>query len=99
MAQKNVNNGSSIVERNISLTERIMRFLIDKPEFFSKLPNDFELVILPDDDPEIRQYNLELIDKYGCEGRPIVFARLKAHPVRTGDRGEPSLFVPVHLAA
>lgn len=99
MAQKNVSNGSSIVERNVFLTEKVMRFLLAHPEYLAKLPQDFELVILPDDDSEIRQYNLELIDKYGCEGRPIVFARLKAHPLRMEDSVEPSLFVPVDLAA
>ena len=99
MAQENVSTGSGIVERNIFLTEKVMRFLLAHPEYLGKLPQDFELVILPDDDSEIRQYNLELIDKYGCEGRPIVFARLKSHPVRMGDSVEPSLFIPVHLAA
>lgn len=99
MASEDVNYSAGIVERNISLTEGVMRFLIDNPKFFTKLPDDFELVILPGDDPDIRQYNLELIDKYGSQGRPIVFARLKAHPTDSGDLGEPSLFVPVHLAA
>ena len=99
MAQENVSTGSSIVERNIFLTEKVMRLLLARPEYLAKLPQDFELVILPDDDSEIRQYNLELIDKYGCEGRPIVFARLKAHPVRMEDNVEPRLFIPVDLAA
>ena len=48
-----------------------MQFLMENPQVFSSLPDKFELVILPDDDPEIRQYNLDLIDKYGSEGRPI----------------------------
>ena len=56
-------------------------------------------MILPDDDPEIRQYNLELLDKYGSEGKPIVFARTKAHPENVALPDEPSIFVPIPLAA
>jgi hypothetical protein len=46
---------------------------------------------LPEDDPEIRIYNLELLDKYGSEGKPIVFARLKSNQVAA----HPSIFVPL----
>ncbi len=58
-----------------------------------------KLVILPDDDPEIRLYNLELLDKYGSEDQPVVFARIKAHPDRQKTPAKPSIFVPVHVMA
>ncbi|MBW1803277.1 MAG: hypothetical protein JRJ85_21420 [Deltaproteobacteria bacterium] len=99
MAQKEVNSHEGIVERNIELTGKIMQFLMDNPQVFSSLPEKFELVILPDDDPEIRQYNLELLDKYGSEDRPIVFARTKAHPINLKSQTRPSIFVPIHIAA
>jgi len=99
MAQKKVSSLDGIVERNISLSGRIMRFLMEHPQIFSSLPDNFELVILPDDDPEIRQYNLDLIDKYGSEGKPIVFARVKVHQEKLKSRVNPSIFVPVHVAA
>ncbi|MBN1453623.1 MAG: hypothetical protein JW963_21585 [Anaerolineales bacterium] len=80
-----------IVKRNISLTGEIMRYLMGNPKVFESLPDNFELVILPEDDPEIRMYNLELLDKYGSEGKPIVFARIKSDAAKI----EPSIFVPV----
>ena len=72
-----------------------MRYLLDHPQVFKSLPDNFELVILPDDDPEMRLYNLELLDTYGSEGKPIVFARIQSS--REGDlkQGRPSLYVPV----
>jgi hypothetical protein len=88
-----------IVERSIWLTGKIMQFLMDHPQVFNALPEKFELVILPDDDPDIRQYNLELLDKYGSEGKPIVFARTKGHPENLKSRVKPSIFVPVPIAA
>ena len=56
---------AEVVERNLGLTDKIMRFLLDNPSVFRSLPDAFELVILPDDDPAIRSYNLELLDRYG----------------------------------
>ncbi len=99
MAQKEVSSMDGIVARNISLSGRIMRFLMENPQVFNSLPDNFELVILPDDDPEIRQYNLDLIDKYGSEGKPIVFARVKIHQEKLKNFANPSIFVPVHVAA
>jgi hypothetical protein len=81
----------NIAMRNIALTGEIMRYLLDNPKIFESLPDNFELIVLPEDDPEIRMYNLELLDKYGSEGKPIVFARIKSDTAKI----EPSIFVPV----
>ncbi|MCX6043894.1 MAG: hypothetical protein NT075_02195 [Chloroflexi bacterium] len=89
---------TNVVERNILLTSEIMRYLLEQPELFSALPSDFELVILPEDDPEMRLYNLDLLDKYGSQGKPIVFARTKARPSNGATKIRPSLFVPVPVA-
>jgi hypothetical protein len=80
-----------IAKRNIALTGEVMRYLLENPKVFQSLPEQFELVILPEDDPEIRMYNLELLDKYGSEGKPIVFARMKSNLLTS----QPSIFVPL----
>src|SRR5437870_6919713 len=97
MAQTKIDPPTNVVERNILLTGKIMQFLMDEPRIFDSLPEQFELVILPDDDPAIREYNLELLDKYGSEDKPIVFARLKADSDTPSS--EPRIFAPVPLAA
>jgi hypothetical protein len=99
MAQTKLTLHEGIVERNIILSGKIMQFLMDHPQVLSVLPEKFELVILPDDDPEVRQHNLELLDKYGSEDKPIVFARIKAHQDDLKTEAQPSIFVPVHIAA
>jgi len=91
MAQKKVKRPNKVVERNIALTGEIMRYLLDHPNIFTSLPDRFELVVLPEDDPEMRLYNLELLDKYGSASNPIVFARIKSHQKRI----EPKIFVPL----
>ena len=80
-----------IARRNIALTGEVMRYLLENPNVLQSLPERFELVILPEDDPEIRLYNLELLDQYGSEGKPIVFARMKSAPIAS----PPSIFVPL----
>jgi hypothetical protein len=99
MAQKEMRSQEGIVARNISLSGEIMQFLMENPQVFSSLPDNFELVILPDDDPELRQYNLELIDKHGSGDKPIVFARVKIHQEKLKSKVQPSIFVPVQIAA
>ncbi|MEA3338525.1 MAG: DUF5647 family protein, partial [Chloroflexota bacterium] len=98
MAQTKVNKPPNVVERNLRLTGDIMRYLLNNPQIFDSLPNNFELVILPDDDPDIRLYNLDLLDKYGSEGQPIVFARIRSKPTHISDSINPSLFAPIPLA-
>ena len=97
MAETKVGIPPETVERNILLTGKIMQFLMESPQIFDSLPEKFELVILPDDDPAIREYNLELLDKYGSEDKPIVFARVKAHADKSSNK--PRIFVPVPVAA
>jgi len=80
-----------VIERNVRLTGEIIKYILDNPGVLEVVPDKFELVLLPEDDPEVRQLNLDLLDKYGSEGKPIVFARVKA-----GERTlKPSIFVPV----
>jgi hypothetical protein len=83
------------VERNITLTGNLMRYLLAKPQLFDALPDNFELIILPDDDPEMRQYNLELLDNYASQGKSLVFVRMKSSQVTDLEEVQPSLYVPL----
>ena len=95
MAEIKVNSPPKVVERNIALTAEIMRYLIEKPQAFEKLPDNFELVVLPEDDPEMWIYNLHLLGQVSKKDKPIVFALLSSS--KSSVRGEipASLYVPV----
>ena len=95
MARKKINSPVDVVERNITLVGELMNYLIAQPHLFNSLPEDFELIILPDDDPEMRVYNLELINQYGNEDKPSVFARIHSTQERASKRMRPSLYVPI----
>ncbi len=98
MAQaKEIDKPIDIVEQNLLLTGKIMSYLLNNPLVFNSLPDNFELVVLPDDDPDIRLYNLDLLDRYGSEGKPIVFARIRSKSQHRADSISPSLFAPIPL--
>jgi hypothetical protein len=89
----------NVVERNIAVVGQIMQYLLDHPDVLESLPDDFELVAPPEDDPEMRLYNLELLDSYSVEDKPIVFARTRSRPKKGRAMARPSLFIPVTPAA
>jgi hypothetical protein len=84
-----------VVERNAQLTGHFMRYLLERPGLFDSLPDRFELVILPEDDRELRQYNLDLLDAFGSEGRPIVFVRIKSSEDLDLKSARPQVYAPV----
>ena len=72
-----------------------MKFLLDEPRVLASLPSEFELVILPDDDPEMRLYNLKLLDTLTQQNKPVVFARVKSSKKTSRRKTQPSLYVPL----
>lgn len=84
-----------VVERNIALLDKLMRYLLAEPHVFSALPDEFELVILPEDDPEIRLYNLDLLDRLDTQGKPVVIARIKSAHRLNLKHAKPHLYVPI----
>ncbi len=52
MAESKMNaTPDRVVERNIALTGQFTRYLLENPAIFSALPDAFELVIFPQNDP------------------------------------------------
>ncbi|MCB8923485.1 MAG: hypothetical protein H6662_18010 [Ardenticatenaceae bacterium] len=84
------------MKRNLQLVQELMQYLYQNPQVLQSLPEDFELVVLPDDDPEIRLFNLELLDAQQNAGKPIVFARIHSAWQRaTNQPWRPDLYVPI----
>ena len=95
MDSNGMKSTSDLVDRNLRLTQRVMSYLMTNTYMFESLPDKFELVILPDDDPELRSYNLDLLDRFGSEASPVVFARLSVSKAEV----TPQVFTPVLRAA
>ncbi len=84
----------SVVERNLELVTSVMRFILDQPQVLDRLPPDFRLVLLPDDDPELSRYNFDLLAEGPEPAQPVVLVRLKSHPLNLQAR-PPQVYIPV----
>lgn len=82
-----------IVKRNLEMITSVTHFILERPYLLSRLPSDFRLVILPEDDRELSQYNLDLLRKHEGGDKPIVIARLSMQA--DWSKEPPSMYVPV----
>ena len=95
MAKNKMKAPKDAVERNLALTGQVMQYILEQPHVLDSLPDDFVLVTLPEDDPEISRYNIELLETFGKGGKPIVFARLKSSRASLVEQEPPSLYIPL----
>ena len=47
-----------IFSKNLILSTEFDRYVIDHPEFAEKIPQNAQIVLLPEDDPELCQKNI-----------------------------------------
>jgi len=86
-------------ERNLELQTVFMQYLFSHSDILDRLPDDFQLIILPDDDPELGRRNLELLAHQGDSDKPLVIARMRTRRPVDLNVCPPQVFVPVALAA
>ena len=55
-----MNDNRNFVELNIELSAEFSRYLFDHPEFSDRIPSDAEIILVPEFDMELRDYNLSL---------------------------------------
>ena len=66
-----------IFSKNLILSTEFDRYVIEHPEFAEKIPKNAQIVLLPEDDPELCQKNIE-IAKAQCEARqPVVYVHIE----------------------
>lgn len=68
-----------VAERNLQLTGEFTRYLLQNPAVLEALPDNFELVLLPDNDPELQTYSLHLLNqRQATADRPVVLVWIRA---------------------
>lgn len=71
----------SLIERNIELSAEFSRYLFEHPEIGDQIPFDSELVLVPEFDTELREFNLSLGKKIEAEGANVTYVIIKnLHP-------------------
>lgn len=66
-----------MVGKNLILTAEFDRYILEHPEFSEYIPSNAQVVLLPDDDPELSERNIELAKIQREPGQPVVYVRIE----------------------
>ena len=76
-----MNENRKLIELNIELSAEFSRYLFDHPEFSDRIPPDSEIILVPEFDIELRDYNLSLGKEIEAEGEKVAYIIIKGiHP-------------------
>lgn len=78
-----MNKEKEMIEKNIELSAEFSRYLFEHPEIETKIPVDAEIILLPEFDLELKEFNLKLGKIIEAEGGRVV----KDRENRTGSSG------------
>lgn len=67
-----------MIEQNIELSTEFSRYLFDNPDLDESIPPDAEIVLLPEFDNELRDFNLELGKKLEATGSKVVYIKIES---------------------
>ncbi len=66
-----------MIERNIELSAEFSRYLFEHPEIEEKIPLGSEIILLPEFDKELKEFNRGLGKNIESEGGKVVFISIK----------------------
>ncbi|MCD6266760.1 MAG: hypothetical protein J7K02_12535 [Deltaproteobacteria bacterium] len=66
-----------IIKRNLDLLNEFMKIAFDQPDILNKIPKEAELVILPENDPELYKANFKIKQSLEKKGKKFVVVRMR----------------------
>lgn len=72
-----MNKEKEMIERNIELSAEFSRYIFDHPEIEEKIPIEAEVILLPEFDRELKEFNLRLGKDIENGGGRIVYISIK----------------------
>lgn len=72
---------ASRITRNLELAGRFTLSIFHDPSILGEIPNDGEIVLIPDDDPQLAESNLRGGIRSIREGKDITFRHIRAAEV------------------
>ena len=82
-----------ITKKNLDLLNEFMKIAFEQPEILDKIPQEAELVILPENDLELYNANMKIKQSLEKKGRKFVVVRMKKP-----DRVPPPQIETTHMA-
>lgn len=72
-----MNKEKVMIERNIELSAEFSRYLFEHPELEDKIPIDAEIILLPEFDEELKEFNLRIGKNLEADGGKVVYISIK----------------------
>ena len=72
-----MNKERVMIERDIELSAEFSRFLFEHAEMEGKIPVEAEVILLPEFDQELKEFNLQLGKNIEAEGGKVVYISIK----------------------
>ncbi len=71
-------------KKNAIMVTEFNRYVVEHPEFASKIPKNAQVVLRVNDDPEYNEWVKKIAEKQREEGQPVVYVQIKGlKPVRS----------------
>lgn len=86
---------NEMFEANVDLQAKFMEYILARPEVLDKLPDDYRLLILSDDDPDLNWRNLQLLKEQGDASKPIVIVRMQTRDRTDLSTHPPQIYIPI----
>jgi len=72
-----MNREKKMIELNIELSAEFSRYLFEHPEIEEKIPVDAEIILLPEFNKELKEFNLQMGKKIESEGEKVIYIVIK----------------------
>lgn len=69
--------GKKMIEKNIELSAEFSRFLFEHPELEEKIPLGAEIILLPEFNPALKKFNLEMGRKLEANGTKVIYVKIE----------------------
>lgn len=66
-----------IFSKNLILSTEFDRYVLEHPEFADKIPENAQVVLLPGDDLELREKNIEIAKAQQEPGQAVVYVEIE----------------------
>jgi hypothetical protein len=66
-----------IFSKNLILSTEFDRYVLEHPEFADKIPENAQVVFLPEDDLELREKNIEIAKAQREPGQAVVYVEIE----------------------
>lgn len=66
-----------IFSKNLILSTEFDRYVLEHPEFADKIPENAQVVLLPEDDLELREKNIEIGKAQREPGQAVVYVEIE----------------------